>query len=389
MTVKEALDEGRKNCSMLFRFLLLGMLFALVVLPIAEISAAASRTRIANPSAPRMLKCSLVSSEKDTDGAVISNTYRFSWTKQKKITGYVFKVSGRTLSTGGKAGKKVRTKKTSLKIKVDACLKTAQVRSYISKNRKNRYSSWRTVRLSYKKSGKLDKAVTVLNLKDEESGTFVDKDTIRAYRGSKKFFRVYKIKKGDKVYKRIINRSLPKKGYSPKNLRYVRTLYTDFSGNTCMGEIIVNKSIAKKVSAIFHKLYKNKYQIRRMKLIDDYFPKKYKSRQAAALKADENSMNADNTSAFNYRKVAGSSMISIHSYGKCIDVNPFENPWVSKSGKVASNQKRSAKYANRSKKRAHMIYKNSYITKLFRKYGFLWGGTLFSDPDYQHFQYRK
>ena len=43
---------------------------------------------------------------------------------------------------------------------------------------------------------------------------------------------------------------------------------------------------------------------------------------------DERSMAADNTSAFNGRKVPGIDVWSQHAYGRAIDVNPLENPMV-------------------------------------------------------------
>ena len=40
-------------------------------------------------------------------------------------------------------------------------------------------------------------------------------------------------------------------------------------------------------------------------------------------------MRADNTSAFNCRYVAGTTRWSQHAYGRAIDLNPVENPYVS------------------------------------------------------------
>ena len=35
----------------------------------------------------------------------------------------------------------------------------------------------------------------------------------------------------------------------------------------------------------------------------------------------------NNTSAFNYRKIEGSSNLSNHAFGKAIDINPVQNPY--------------------------------------------------------------
>jgi hypothetical protein len=44
--------------------------------------------------------------------------------------------------------------------------------------------------------------------------------------------------------------------------------------------------------------------------------------------SDDRSMRADNTSAFNCRFVGGTRRWSEHAYGKAIDLNPVENPYV-------------------------------------------------------------
>ena len=66
-------------------------------------------------------------------------------------------------------------------------------------------------------------------------------------------------------------------------------------------------------------LYRRKYPIRRMRLIDAYGSD------------DRRSMAADNTSAFNCRFVAGTTRWSMHAYGTAIDLNPIENPYVAGS----------------------------------------------------------
>lgn len=43
---------------------------------------------------------------------------------------------------------------------------------------------------------------------------------------------------------------------------------------------------------------------------------------------DERSMTANNTSAFCYRTVAGSTKLSTHSRGLAVDINPLYNPYV-------------------------------------------------------------
>ena len=217
-----------------------------------------------------------------------------------------------------------------------------------------------------------------------ESGSRVTKKNLKRYGGADRYFQIYKIRRGDRVYERINGRSYRQNpDITLEDLRYIRVLYYDFNGRVRSGEIVVNRSVAGDTLAVFRDLYKVKYQIRKMCLIDDYFPEG-KTSGAAATEADNASMNDDNTSGFNYRTVAGSGSISMHGYGRAIDINPFENPWCP-GGAVYYNQRRSAEYANRANRRPHMIYADSEVTKIFSRHGFRWLGST-ATRDYQHFE---
>ena len=74
------------------------------------------------------------------------------------------------------------------------------------------------------------------------------------------------------------------------------------------------------------RLFRERFPIRRMKLIDSYGAD------------DHRSMNADNTSAFNCRFVAGTNRWSMHAYGKAIDLNPIENPYVPRRSRLTARR---------------------------------------------------
>lgn len=182
------------------------------------------------------------------------------------------------------------------------------------------------------------------------------------------------------IKKKITGSSYQKNPHiSYSNLRYVKVRYFDFHGVSQTGELIVNKKIVKKVVKIFYELYKINYPIQSMKLIDEYGADDLKS------------MAANNTSAFNYRTVAGTNRLSNHSYGLAIDINPRINPYINSKGVLTP--KNGAVYKNRNVKKCtgkyakYMIQKNSKITKIFKKYGFTWGGDWNYSKDYQHFEY--
>lgn len=184
-----------------------------------------------------------------------------------------------------------------------------------------------------------------------------------------------------KIEKRITGKSYRKnKNVKLSDLRYVQVLHYGFDGKVKQGELIVNKKIAKKTVKVFYELYQKKYRIQKMRLIDDY-------------NADDNkSMAANNSSAFNYRVVSGTKRLSNHAYGLAIDINPRINPWV-KGNKVSPSngkvykQRKTSKCKGKYKR--YMIHKNDTAYKIFKKYGFSWGGNWRSSKDYQHFEVNK
>lgn len=178
------------------------------------------------------------------------------------------------------------------------------------------------------------------------------------------------------VKKRITGKSYGKNCDVPyEELRYVRVLYWGFDEETHDGELIVNKAIAEDITDIFKELYEKKYPIERMVLVDEY-------------DADDNtSMAADNTSAFNYRRVDGTDHLSLHSYGQAIDINPLYNPYVrGTQDKKIITPVNGAKYADRSLDCPYYIKKGDICYETFIKHGFTWGGEWKSQKDYQHFQ---
>jgi hypothetical protein len=180
------------------------------------------------------------------------------------------------------------------------------------------------------------------------------------------------------IKKRMIKGKSWRKGcpVSLQNLRYLRVIHKNFSGQDQRGEIIVHKDVASEVKQIFKELYVIGYPIRKMKLVSDY------------KGSDWQSIEADNTSAFNCRKATGSKNWSKHSYGKAIDINSIENPYVSRSGHIshkASYAYKKRQHKNNSAADKAVLLKNDKAVRIFKKYGWKWGGDWSRVKDYQHF----
>ena len=155
------------------------------------------------------------------------------------------------------------------------------------------------------------------------------------------------------------------------DLRYLRLSHIDFEGTVRTGEMVCNRAIADDLIDIFRQLYLAAYPIRSIRLVDDFGG------------SDDASMEADNTSCFNFRKAVGLRRLSRHAEGMAIDINPLENPYV--RGQIV--RPASAKpYADRGKDFPHKIDRTDLCYKLFREHGFSWGGAWRSARDYQHFE---
>ena len=181
----------------------------------------------------------------------------------------------------------------------------------------------------------------------------------------------------DAVFQRMQGKSYKKDCTVPRSeLRYLRLSHYDSQGKEHVGELVCNKKIASDLKEIFKELYQQKYPIERMRLIDDYDAD------------DERSMQANNTSCFNFRTIAGSKKLSKHSLGMAIDINPLYNPYVkrSKDGKLLVQPANARKYSDRSKRWNYKLEKGDLCYRLFIKHGFKWGGSWTNSKDYQHFE---
>ncbi|HSL10431.1 MAG TPA: M15 family metallopeptidase [Actinomycetota bacterium] len=156
-----------------------------------------------------------------------------------------------------------------------------------------------------------------------------------------------------------------------RDLRLVRLTHWNFSGDRTWGKLVVHEWFADEIARTFRKLYDVGFRIRKMHLVDRYGA------------SDMRSMRADNTSAFNCRYRDGvCCRWSMHAYGKAIDINPVENPYVGSWGVSPPN---GAGYVDRTPRRKGMIAHGDAVWKAFRRIGWEWGGDWSWPVDYQHF----
>jgi hypothetical protein len=154
------------------------------------------------------------------------------------------------------------------------------------------------------------------------------------------------------------------------DLRLLTLRHRTFEGGARTGRMVVHRDVAAPVVSVFRRLYEAGFPIRRMRLVDAYGG------------SDFRSIEADNTSAFNCRFVAGTRRWSEHAYGRAIDVNPIENPYVS-GGRTAHAA--SIPYLDRTRLRPGMAVEGGVLVRAFDAIGWGWGGRWSGAKDYQHF----
>jgi hypothetical protein len=156
-----------------------------------------------------------------------------------------------------------------------------------------------------------------------------------------------------------------------RDLRVVTATHHDFDGRIHTGRLIVNRDVAARVVAVLRRLYADGFPIRRMVPVDTYGG------------SDFRSIEADNTSGFNCRFVEGTTRYSQHAYGRAIDVNPIENPYVTSTG--TTSHPASRPYLRRTPFRPGMASEGHSLVRAFDAIGWGWGGRWAGARDYQHF----
>jgi hypothetical protein len=154
-------------------------------------------------------------------------------------------------------------------------------------------------------------------------------------------------------------------------LRLVHARYVGMDGHARTGRLVVHREVATEVVAVLRRLYAARFPIRRMVPVDAYGGSDYRS------------IEADNTSAFNCRYVDGTTRWSEHAYGRAIDLNPIENPYITSSG--TTSHPASKRYLRRAPYRPGMAVEGGAVVRAFDAAGWGWGGRWSGARDYQHF----
>jgi hypothetical protein len=155
----------------------------------------------------------------------------------------------------------------------------------------------------------------------------------------------------------------------PGELRAVTFPHWRYDGGTARGVLIVHRDAVADVATLVRAAWGTRFPIAQARPVDDFGGD------------DDASMAADNTSAFNCRRVAGTATWSQHADGRAIDVNPVRNPDV-RGGAV--DPPAGAAWTDRRDVRPGMLVEGGAVIDAVDRLGWGWGGRWTSGADHQH-----
>lgn len=151
------------------------------------------------------------------------------------------------------------------------------------------------------------------------------------------------------------------------SLTIVEVDYYGFDGKLHRGQLVVNIAIKDDIVEGFKILVREKFPVQKVIPIIKY------------NWSDDESMKSNNSSAFNYRFIAGTQRLSHHATGRAVDINPRQNPVIYSDGKISPS---GAKY---NKDDDGTFTSDSEFVKFLKSKGWRWGGDWTSFKDYHHF----
>jgi peptidoglycan L-alanyl-D-glutamate endopeptidase CwlK len=151
------------------------------------------------------------------------------------------------------------------------------------------------------------------------------------------------------------------------DVRLVNVYYYGLDEKLHKGQLVVHKEVVLDIIEIFEFIRETRFPINKVIPISKY------------SWSDEKSMLDNNTSAFNYRYISGTRVISNHASGLAIDINPGLNPYIKNGISLPAD-------CIYDTTKAGTISANSDLVIEFKKKGWKWGGDWKSLKDYQHFE---
>ena len=152
-----------------------------------------------------------------------------------------------------------------------------------------------------------------------------------------------------------------------RNLVSIEVSYRGDDGFRHKGRIVCHKAAARDLADLFDTIQRSAFPLRSVQPVSRF------------ENSDSLSMLADNTSAFNWRSVKGTTRLSSHALGLAIDINPLRNPFAHRTGNRPAGAVRDPRVAG-------TLSDTSLVVRFLRHRGWIWGGRWPSGRDWQHFE---
>jgi peptidoglycan LD-endopeptidase CwlK len=158
-----------------------------------------------------------------------------------------------------------------------------------------------------------------------------------------------------------------------KRQRLITVKYYSTDKQIHQGQLVIDVDLKSDIKKVFALALKQRFPIYSVIPISD---KRFRKDNRWD---DELSMEANNTSAFNYREVTGGGRLSNHAYGRAIDINTLLNPYI-KANIILPHG------ATYDPTVVGTFTSETPLVREFLRLGWVWGGSWTSPIDYQHFE---
>jgi len=143
--------------------------------------------------------------------------------------------------------------------------------------------------------------------------------------------------------------------------------YIGFDGAHHVGQMVVHHDLTAEVRAIFADILAAQFPIAQMRPV------------VAFDWSDDASMAANNASAFNYRLAVGKAKLSQHAYGRAVDINPVQNPYIKGDLILPPSGVYDPTVAG-------TLLPEGPVVAAFEQRGWTWGGRWTTLKDWHHFE---
>jgi hypothetical protein len=149
--------------------------------------------------------------------------------------------------------------------------------------------------------------------------------------------------------------------------------YYSFDNKIHQGQLVIDRDLADDIKFAFREALREKFPV------NSVIPMSHISFRRNGMWDDNLSMEANNTSCFNYRTITGSQRLSLHASGRAIDINPLLNPYIRGNTILPVN-------SNYNPYTTGTLTRENIIVRSLVSRGWEWGGNWTALKDYQHLE---